>query len=364
MTIDELDTPCLIVDLDRMEANIRRWQTMIAATGTRLRPHVKTHKVPAIAKLQLQAGAAGITVAKVAEAEVFAAAGCNDIFIAYPLIGAEKWRRVAALAGTCTLTVGAESEVGLRGLSDAAQTIGSTVRVRIEIDLGMNRSGVQPDYAADLCERALNLPGIELDGIFAFRGTSFPGAEGRTAAEIGREEGELMAALAEQLRSDGIPIHAVSAGSTPTAHGAAQAPGVTEVRPGTYIFGDYMMAERGGVAYSDVALAILCTVVSRPAGDKATIDGGSKTFCGDINPARLGLPGYARAADLDAYVELMSEEHGVLRLGPDAQPRIGDRLAFYPIHVCTAVNLSDELVGVRGDRVEQVWPVLARGKRT
>src|SRR5919202_2712009 len=167
MTIDDLDTPGLIVDLDRMERNIQAWQAKIGATGAKLRPHVKTHKVPTIAKLQLHAGAAGITVAKVAEAEVFAAGGCDDIFIAYPVIGEAKWRRAAELARSCTVTVGIDSEVGSRGLSVAARAAGSTIRVRVERALGMNRSGAAPEQAGDLGQLLQDLLGRELDGISA-----------------------------------------------------------------------------------------------------------------------------------------------------------------------------------------------------
>jgi D-serine deaminase-like pyridoxal phosphate-dependent protein len=362
--IEALDTPCLLIDLDRMEANIQRWQAAIAEAGVDLRPHVKTHKSPDLAQMQLAAGAAGITVAKIAEAEVFAAHGCRDIFVAYPVVGAEKWRRAAALAQTCRLIVGVDSATGARGLSAAAAAAGSTILVRVEIDTGLNRSGIAPGQAAGLCRLVMDLPGLELDGLFTFRGGSFPGSAGRSAAELGREEGELMAALADELRSADIPIRSVSVGSTPTSRAAAQAPGVTEVRPGTYIFSDYMQAEAGNTSYDEVALSILCTVVSRPAPDKATVDGGSKTFSGDIPPERLKLRGYARAADLDMYIESMSEEHGVARLGPGAEVQIGDRIAFYPIHVCPTVNLSDELIGVRNGVVERVWPILARGKRT
>jgi D-serine deaminase-like pyridoxal phosphate-dependent protein len=210
----------------------------------------------------------------------------------------------------------------------------------------------------------VSLPGLELDGIFTYRGSSFPSAAGRSAAELGKEEGELLVGVAEQLRSAGIPIREVSLGSTPTGRAASQVPGVTEARPGTYVFGDYMQAERGAMSYDDLALSILCTVVSRPAPDKATIDGGSKTFAGDIPPASLNLKGYARAVGMEAYVETMSEEHGVVRLGPGVDPKVGDKIAFYPIHVCTTVNLSDELIGVCDERVQQVFPILARGKRT
>lgn len=362
--VTDLDTPCLIVDLDRMEANVREWQAAISAAGVKLRPHVKTHKVPEIARMQLEAGAAGITVAKVGEAEVFAAGGCRDIFIAYPVIGEPKWRRIAELARTCTMTVGVDSEVGARGLSAAAAAAGVTVRVRVEIDTGLNRAGVAAAHAEALCRLITGLPGLELDGLFTFRSTGFAGAAGRSAAELGREEGEIMVALAAELRAAGIPVREVSVGSSPTARYAAQVPGVTEVRPGTYVFLDYMNAESGVCTYDQVALSILCTVVSRPAADKATVDGGSKTFCGDIFPARLNLKGYARAVGMEAYVESMSEEHGVVRLGPGANPRIGEKVAFHPIHVCTTVNLADELIGVRNGRVEKVWPILARGKRT
>jgi D-serine deaminase-like pyridoxal phosphate-dependent protein len=320
--------------------------------------------VPEIARKQLDAGAHGITVAKVAEAEVFAAHGCRDIFIAYPVIGAAKWRRVADLARICTLTVGVDSDVGARGLSAAAREAGATVRVRVEIDTGLHRSGVPAAQVEQLCRLVMELPGLDLDGIFTFRSILYPGAGDRPVAEIAREEGEQMAALAAQLRAKGIPIRAVSVGSTPTARAAAAVPGVTEVRPGTYVFGDYAMAERGAMRYDDVALAILCTVVSRPAPDRATIDGGSKTFCGDVIPDKNILKGYARAVGMEAYLERMSEEHGVVRLEPGVDPQVGDRITFYPIHVCTTVNLADELIGVRGGRVEQVWPILARGKRT
>lgn len=362
--ITDLETPCLIVDVDRMEENIRSWQERISAAGVRLRPHVKTHKAPALAHMQLAAGAGGITVAKVAEAEVFAVHGCTDIFVAYPVIGPQKWRRAAELARTCTLTIGVDSEVGIQGLSAAAVAAGTTLRIRVEIDTGLHRSGIAADNAKVLCQLVLDAPGLELDGIFTFRSASFATAGSRSAEELGQEEGESMVAIAEDLRAAGIPIREVSVGSTPTSLSAARVPGVTEVRPGTYIFGDYMMSARGAVRDEDVALTILCTVISRPGPDTATIDGGSKTFSGDSIPAKHNLKGYARAVGMEAFVETMSEEHGVVRLPPGANPQVGDRIAFQPIHVCPTVNLSDELIGIRDDRVAEVWPILARGKRT
>ncbi len=364
MKLEDLDTPAMLVDLDKMERNIKSWQAEISSHQVKLRPHVKTHKVPNIAKLQLEAGANGITVAKVAEAEVFAAQGIKDIFIAYPIVGVAKWQRVAALAKDCQIIVGVDSETGARGLNNAAREAGLILKIRIEIDGGLNRSGVAPSDALNLCQIVQSLPNLELDGIFGFRSIFFATAAGRKPEEIGLEEGEFFVAIAENLRSSGVPIHNVSIGSTPTAKYAARVPGITEVRPGTYIFGDFMMAELGAVEYGNVALSILCTVISAAKPGQVTIDGGSKTFCGDVIPSKLELAGYAKAVHHDAYLESMSEEHGVVKLGEGVKLEVGDRLAFYPIHVCTTVNLSDEMIGMRGGRVEKVWQVLARGKRT
>jgi D-serine deaminase-like pyridoxal phosphate-dependent protein len=364
MKLEDLDTPAMLVDLDKMERNIASWQAEISSNKVKLRPHVKTHKVPDIAKLQLEAGALGITVAKVAEAEVFAAQGIKNIFIAYPIIGTAKWKRVAELAKDCQIIVGVDSEIGARGLNDVARDAGLILKIRIEIDGGLNRSGVAPSDALKLCQIVQLLPNLELDGIFGFRSIFFAAAAGRTPEEIGLEEGEFFVNIANQLRSSGVPIRHVSIGSTPTAKFAARVPGVTEVRPGTYIFGDYMMAEFGAVDYENVALSILCTVISLSRSGQVTIDGGSKTFCGDVIPSKLNLKGYAKAVHHDAYLESMSEEHGVVKLGEGVKLEVGDRLAFYPIHVCTTVNLSNELIGIRNGQVEKVWQVLARGKRT
>ncbi|MCP4136652.1 MAG: amino acid aldolase [bacterium] len=360
--IEELDTPALIVDLDKMERNIRTWQEAIGAEGVSLRPHVKTHKIPEIALMQLKAGAGGITVAKVSEAEVFASAGIRDIFIAYPVIGKQKWEKAAHLARFNKIIVGVDSETGARGLSKAAAIAGSVIRVRVEINMGQNRSGVLPENAEALCRLVLSLPSLELDGIFGFRSLFFAGANNRPAEELGREEGEIMAALAEELRSSEIPVTSISIGSTPTARFAAAVPGITEVRPGTYIFGDYMMAELGAVSYDDIALSILCTVISRPVPGRAAIDGGSKTFCGDVKPDTVGCRGYARAVGRETFIESMTEEHGVLSLEEGHDPGIGEKIALYPIHVCTAINLCDRLIGVRNGLVEKSWFIHARGK--
>ena len=363
--IDELDTPVLVIDLDKLEANIHALQRAIDATGCRLRPHIKTHKSPDIARMQIAAGARGIAVAKVAEAEVFAAEGFTDIVVAYPVVGPEKWRRLAELARACRLTVNVESGTAARGLSEAASSAGATLLVQVDIDSGFHRCGVAPDQAAALCRLVMTLPGLELDGITTHRSAFFPDHGGRPVDALGREEGELMVALANDLRAEGIPIREVTAGSTPTAIAAAGVSGVTEVRAGTYVFGDLIMAGVGAIARDDISLSILTTVQSRPYAGRATVDGGSKTFMGEAFPSPPAfLKGFGEAVDLPVHLEGLTEEHGLVALPPDVQPAVGERLAFYPNHVCTTVNLSDELIGVRDGRVETVWPVAARGQRT
>ena len=362
--IQDLDTPSLLVDLDRLDENISRMAALAQSRGVALRPHVKTHKVPAIARLQLAAGAAGITVAKVSEAEVMVAGGITDIFIAYPIVTPVKARRAAALlqAGT-RLIIGVESETGADVLSRAAGDAGVAMEVRIEVNTGLNRCGVRPDETLALARYVRALPGLVIDGIYTFRGGSFPGSAGRSLAEVGREEGETMAALAGDLRSAGIAIRSVSVGSTPTAPYCG-VKGVTEIRPGTYVFNDNTEVRLGVAARDQVALSVLATVVSRQGPDQVTIDAGAKVFSGDVIPGDLGLPGYGMAyAGPDLVVVRMNEEHGYVRVGEGVSLQVGDKVRLTPNHVCTSVNLSDELIGVREDRVAVIWPVAARGKR-
>lgn len=364
LSIEDLDTPSLLVDLDRLEGNISRMAGIARAQGATLRPHVKTHKSPEIAKMQMAAGAVGITVAKVSEAEVMAAGGLRDIFIAYPIVTPIKARRVAALiqAGV-RLIVGVESETGASVLSRAATEAGVTIEVRVEVNTGLNRCGVRPDGTVALAKYAAALPGLALEGIYTFRGGSFPGSAGRSLAEVGREEGELMAALAGHLRSAGLAIHSVSVGSTPTAAYCGVA-GVTEIRPGTYIFNDNTEVHLGVATREQVALSILATVVSRQGANQVTIDAGAKVFSGDVIPADAGLPGYGMAYDgSDIVVLRMNEEHGYVRVGAADSLQVGDKVRLTPNHVCTSVNLSDELIGIRDGRVTVVWPIAARGKR-
>ena len=368
-TVAELPTPCLVVDLDRLDANIARWHSEIQRRGKRFRPHIKTHKSPEIASLQAHAGASGIAVAKVGEAEVFAAAGFDDIVVAYPVHGEEKWQRLAALARAARITVNADSPEALRGLSAAAEDAGVEFLVQLEIDTGFHRCGVPAediDAVEQLARVVLGLPGLDFDGLTTHRGVFFEGSDAMSIDEAGREEGRLLTAVADQLRERGVAVREVTAGGTISGMGVAEVPGITEVRAGTYVFNDLMQLGFGSARLEDIALTIHCTVISTRVAGQVTIDGGSKTFSGDrgvVGGAAKASSEVARGVDGDVVLERISEEHGMARVEGD-RVHIGDRLAFYPTHACTAVNLSDELFGARDGVVEKVWPVLARGKRT
>ncbi len=366
MTLEQVPTPALVVDLDRMERNLASWQDAVAAHGTNLRPHIKTHKSPAIAARQLALGACGITAAKPSEAEVFYEAGVRDIVVAYPTVGEDKWARLAAMARGAKIAVNVDSAPQVQGLSAAAVAAGVTLWVHIEIDSGLNRVGLAPDeheQIADFARLIRSLPGIELEGVTTYRGKFGERLGAMTNDEAGQEEGQIIVGVAERLAADGIPVSQVTAGGTVTGRGAAMVDGVTEVRAGTYVFYDAMQVGFGAATAEEVAGFILTTVISTRRDGWATVDGGSKTFSGDRGGAEGSSP-IAAAVGQDVAVMRITEEHGMAQLGEGVSVEVGQKLRFTPFHICTAVNLCDELVAIRGGVVEHIWPVAARGKRT
>lgn len=367
-SILDLPTPAVVVDLDRLEANLLSWQAAVSSAGARFRPHIKTHKIVEIGARQIALGACGIASAKVSEAEVFAAAGFRDIVIAYPVLGADKAERVARMAASGTvIAVNVDSELGAQELSAAAVRHGTRIGVQLEVDTGLNRVGFRPDETdrlEALARFVIALPGLDLEGVTTHRGVGFDGAAEMTPTEAGLAEGALLVEVAERLRAHGIPIREVTAGGTITGRAVATVPGVTEVRAGTYVFNDLMQLGYGSATPADLALTIVCTVVSHH-GDRATIDGGSKTFTGDyrIEGPTPSAAGFARAVDRPVFVERLSEEHGMITTGAESIV-LGEKIAWIPSHVCPCVNLADEIYGVRDGVVEVVWRVEGRGKRT
>ena len=358
MTVDDLPTPVLLVDLDVVERNVARWQQQSTAHGARFRPHAKTHKTIELARMQVDAGACGITVAKVSEAEVYVAAGFDDVVVAYPVVGRDAARRLAALAAQARIGVNVENPVAAGVLSEAAASAGAELDVYLDLDTGLGRCGVPVDDAdlvQALAEAIGGLPGLRLHGVTTYRGAAFRGAG--APDEAGHDEAALAVAIAQRLG-----LQEVAAGSTPSGRSVAASEGVTEVRAGTYVFNDLMQVRWGAAEPADWGLTILTTVISAQRDGRVTVDGGSKTFSGDAAVRDDGAAVYARSRDAAITIDGLTEEHGVG--ATERAVRVGERIPFVPAHVCTTVNLSDQLVVVRGDRVEEIWPVAARGRRT
>jgi D-serine deaminase-like pyridoxal phosphate-dependent protein len=362
-----LETPHLLIDGSQTKRNIEKMAGIARERGVKLRPHVKTHKIPAIAREQLESGATGITVAKVSEAEVMANGGVGDIFIAYPLVTGSKIRRAIHLGKEgVRLIGGVDSLEGARRLSEVAASEGHSLEVRLEVDTGLRRTGAPYGEAVGLAERIAPLENLRLTGIYTYRGAVLEsGVPTLDLKRAGLEEGELMVSLADQMRDRGIGVEDVSLGSTPTAAYAGEVEGVTEIRPGTYVFYDRMQARLGACSLEECAAAVVATVVSRPSEDLAVIDGGSKTFATDVQPGTrpLDLEGFGHVEGYpDTVLERLTEEHGMLRVSEDHDLGVGDIVRIIPNHICSTVNLHDEVYLVDEDRGVEELRVEARGK--
>lgn len=360
MHISELDTPAVLIDLDIMERNLRRAQEYFSSHGIALRPHMKTHKLPEVGRLQVELGAIGLTCAKLGEAEVMADAGIHDIFLAYPIWGEAKLRRLTALAERIHLTVAFDSREVAEGISAAAQAAGTVIDTLVETDTGMGRCGIQPgEPLLDLCRRVRDLPGLRFQGLMTYQGfLAGPIAE---RAEQMREEGERLAGILAELESHDLRCEIVSGGTSPTMYYTHLAPAITEQRCGTYVFNDRNMVSADAVGWEDCALTIATTVVSNAVPGGLILDGGSKTFSSDRCAA---WDGHGRVVEDPELLFLkMNEEHGYVRRQGSAQPHpIGERLHVIPNHVCTTVNMHDEVWVHRNGEVVDCWRVAARGK--
>jgi D-serine deaminase-like pyridoxal phosphate-dependent protein len=359
--VHDLETPAVLVDLDVVESNIARMAERARASGVRLRPHAKTHKIVEIARRQVAAGAIGLSLAKTSEAEVFADAGFEDLFVAYPVVGADKARRLLVLAQRLRrLAVGVDSVEGASTLAGAFRAAGRVLDVMLKVDVGFHRVGVPPERALDTARRLADLPGLRLRGIFTHAGQGYHAETPEGVREIARHEGRTMAAVADELRKAGLALEEISVGSTPTAREAMAQAGVTECRPGNYVYHDGTQVALGTCAPSDCALTVLATVVSVSGADRAVVDAGSKTLSSD--PLRPRAGGYGQLAGRRSRIQRLSEEHGVIVVEAGEPFRVGERVRILPNHACVVSNLHDRLFGVRGDAVEGEMKVAARGR--
>ena len=357
---DGLDTPCLVVDLDVAEANARRLADGAAARGVTLRPHIKTHKSVALARMQLDAGAIGITVGTTGEAEVMADGGIEDVFIGYPVwADGPKADRLRRLHERCVLTVGVDSGEAAELLAGAVRgSRAGPLRVLVEVDSGARRSGVAGPAEALAVARRARVAGLEVIGVFTHGGHGYraPGAGPAAAAD----EIATLGAAADALRADGFAIERVSAGSTPTGVHAA-AGQVNEIRPGTYLLGDRQQAVLGAIPGDSIALVVAATVVSAAVRGQVVLDAGAKTLTKDRAEFLKGfgfLPAYP-----DAVVERLFDYHAAVAIPPGSPaPRLGEVVAIVPNHVCPVVEQFDEFVVARHGVAEGRWPVDARGR--
>ena len=356
---DGLDTPALVIDLDGVERNAARLAGALADRGIALRPHAKTHKSVALARIQLEAGAKGITVGNLGEAEVFADGGIADIFVAYPVWvegpKAARLRDLAAKPGL-RLLVGFDSVEGARRLAAAVDGLDRRLEVVLELDPGYHRTGAPPERAGEIAAAARSL-GLEPIGVFTHGGHGHaPGG----AAPAGADEVRSLATGAGALRAEGIEPRVISAGSTPTRLTAAVAP-VNEMRAGTYLIGDRQQWTIGAAPPDGIAIAVAATVVSAAVDGQVVIDAGAKTLTKDVAAYLKGhgaLPAYP-----EAVIDRVSDYHGVV-ISPDggALPQPGEVVAVIPNHVCPVIDLRDSFVATRSGEVVGVWPVDARGR--
>jgi len=347
----EYGTPIAVIDMDRVERNIARVQAACEAAGVANRPHIKTHKSPMLARLQIEAGAKGITCQKLGEAEVMADAGIDDILISYNLLGEEKMARLAALQAKANMTVAADNPTVVASLTRAAASSGRPLSVVVECDTGRRRAGVEtPGEAIALARQIADSKGLVFKGFMLY-----PTETGWAEAQKFYDE-----ALAG-VRSHGLDAAMVSTGGSPNLKNLGKLAGATEHRPGTYIYNDRMQVAAGVAGWDDCALHIYSTVVSRAGPDRGILDAGSKTLTSDPGG---GLDGYGLILEHpEARIAKFAEEHGFLDLArSNTRPEVGDVVRIVPNHVCVVVNMMDEVLMVRGEEILGTLKVEARGK--
>ncbi|WP_395448142.1 D-TA family PLP-dependent enzyme [Aminobacter sp. UC22_36] len=348
---DKIQTPAVLVDIDVARRNIERFQAYADSHGLKVRPHIKTHKLPAIAELQLDAGAVGITCQKVSEATAMVAGSdrISDVLITYNILGEDKLAGLLELSRKVRLAVVADNATVVDGLSAAFTAAAATLNVFVECNTGADRCGVaSPEAAADLASYIAAAPGLHFAGLM-----TYPPVGGAAKVQAFMTEAKTL------IEAKGIAVPAITTGGSPDLMSAHLAPIATEYRPGTYVYNDRSLVTRGVAAWEDCALTVLATVVSVPAPDRAIIDAGSKTLTSDL----LGLTGHGHVLGRpDISIDQLSEEHGRLRTDGDINLTVGQRIRIVPNHACVVTNMVDGVYVYGKDKAPELWPVPARGK--
>lgn len=356
--IEELPTPTVLIDLSTMRRSIATMAEVARGFDVALRPHWKTSKCAEVARMQLEAGAIGLTAATAAEVEALVDAGFQDIFWAYPPVGPHRIATALNAARRTRLIVGLDSFASAEPLAGAAAAAGLEIEVRLEIDTGLGRTGVAPEHALALARRLAQLPGIVLEGIFTHEGhVQGVGADPERRLAVGTAAGELLADVAERLRADGLDLPSVSVGSTAGARSAPSAAGVTEARPGTYVYGDENQVAIGTIDPADTAMTVLSRVISTQREDVVLVDAGIKAMSSDGSMHGDGRIGTVVSGP-GGLLATGHEEHGFLRGASPVQ--VGDLLRLRPNHACGLTTMHSHIVAVEDGIVVDIWPVLGR----
>jgi D-serine deaminase-like pyridoxal phosphate-dependent protein len=370
--LDDLPTPQVLVDRRKLLDNVARGQKLADASGLRLRPHAKTHKSPAIARWQIEHGAVGICCAKIGEAEVFVDAGIGDIRLPYP-VHPRNAPRILKLMERASISIIVDHPAVARGWSDAMRLAGRVLDVLVKVDVGFHRCGIDPAAAdaLDFIRSVSALPGLRLRGLLSHAGHGYAARSEDELRGIAVCEAAILIELANRASASGLSIDERSVGATPTLRFSAAEAGLTELRPGNYVFFDRTQVALGAAVLSDCAMTILATVVSKPSADRLILDCGSKTLTTDVARGMTPTPGFGSvltgdgsAFDGTLTVERLSEEHATVRVDGGTRLEPGDRVRVLPNHACVVTNLVDEIRLTDGDHVVETIAVAARGKIT
>ena len=372
MSVFDLPTPQVLIDRARVLANIDRAQRLATSGGMRLRPHAKTHKSPVVAQWQIERGAVGICCAKPGEAEVFAAAGIRDIRLPYPVHPSNAPRLIRLMDQTAISIIVDHLDIA-RAWSDAMQRAGRTLDVLVKVDVGFHRCGIDPGAGAmAFIEQAASMRGLRLRGLLSHAGHGYLAASEQELCDVARREAEILAGLQARAAAAGIDLEELSVGATPTLRFSATMRGLTELRPGNYVYFDRTQVALGAAALDDCALTVLATVVSKPARDRIILDCGSKTLSSDQARGITAAPGFGAIVAADAarppeadgslLIERLSEEHATVRVDGDTRLVPGDRVRVVPNHACVVSNLVDAVQLVEGNELAGTLPVAARGR--
>jgi len=371
MHLADLPTPQILIDHDRARRNIDRVQRLASAAGMRLRPHAKTHKSPVVARWQLDRGAVGVCCAKLGEAEVFADAGITDIRLPYPVNPANA-PRVLALMDRASISIIVDHLAVARGWSDAMQRAGRVLDVLIKVDVGFHRCGIDPDAdGLAFIQSIATLPGLRLRGLLSHAGHAYHATSEDDLCAVAQQEADTLVTLRDDAIRSGVAIDEISVGATPSLRFSVRQRGITELRPGNYVYFDRTQVSLGAATLDDCALTVLATVVSKHPG-RIILDCGSKTLTNDQARGITPAGGYGvvlaangelpRQVDDALTIERLSEEHATVRVTGETRLEPGDRVRVVPNHSCTVSNLVDVVRLVDGDRVIETLPVAARGR--